>query len=122
MQKTKPNKNHKIKIINYKPYTEKQGTDFEAYINSTNKTVKKIEQNELIENIANWNFIKWDKILIDLYDSYKKNSNSIEEYRARDLNNYDEIQFDGNINIDNKKIKDKNSKPKLGKTSFSLVK
>ena len=58
LQKSNPSANHKIKIINYKPYTEKQGTDFEAYINSKNKNTKEIRQNELKENIANWNFIK----------------------------------------------------------------
>ena len=80
LQKSKPNKKHKIKIINYKPYTEKQGTDFEEYINSKNKSTKEILQSELQELRENWNFIKWDKIFIDLYSIYKINTDSIFVY------------------------------------------
>ena len=105
LQKSNPSANHKIKIINYKPYTEKQGTDFEAYINSKNKNTKEIRQNELKENIANWNFIKWDKIIIDLYFAYKNNNEDINIYYDHKLANnlfHSHFYFDGGYNIDEK--------------------
>ena len=103
LQKTKPNKNHKIKIINYKPYTEKQGTDFEEYINSNNKNTKEISQSELQENLANWNFIKQDKIFIDLYSIYKINTDSIFVYynhKTAEKNFNSKFYFDAGAMLD----------------------
>lgn len=107
LKKNKPNANHKVKIINYHPYTEKQEADFEKYISSRNKNTKEILQNELLQNMANWNFIKHDEIFINLHNSYKNNSEDISCYYQHNLSQSkfgNKFYFDGSININKKDI------------------
>ena len=80
IRNSKPNKNHNIKIVNYKPYSEKKGVDFTEYINSENKKIKKIKQNDLQNNILNWSFIKYEQYFADLVINYNKNKDGMEIY------------------------------------------
>jgi len=104
VKKAPSKSNHLVKIINYMPYIDNGNTDFEAYLHSHNKENKIIPQDKLLNEIQNWNFIKQDDSLQLIRQQYEFNSLSIEEYRRKELSDYDEIVLDGNINIDNKKV------------------
>ena len=79
-RKEQPNKDHKIKIVNYNEYNEKQSGDFEKYFNSHNKNVFEIPQVDLQNNVDNWNFIKQDNTYVELFSKYKENTESIDFY------------------------------------------
>jgi hypothetical protein len=67
--------------------------------------VSAIRQSELAESIENWNFIKFDGIVLRLLEKYNGLSNfSIEKYRHESLKNYDEVQFDKGLVFDKAKI------------------
>ncbi len=104
LKKSKPKENHRVQIVNYKPYTKKQGTDFAEYINSKNKSTKEILQNELIENIANWNFIKQSNHFINLIKKYNQQENISYYYNHKLANSLfkSNFYFDGGYNIDEK--------------------
>jgi len=101
-KKTVPDKNHTIKLINYKPYTDKQGADFETYFRSRNKITNEINQTELLNNLDNWTFIKQDNNFYKMLSTYEKNSLSIEEWRNLVLSDYDEFYFDVGFILDQK--------------------
>ncbi|MDR0704551.1 MAG: N-6 DNA methylase, partial [Planctomycetaceae bacterium] len=100
--KKKAKKSHKVKIINYKHCTAKQSDNFANYLKSKNKEIKKIPQDELVRRVENWNFIKQPSVFLDFYNTYTKNTHSIEEYRTLDLANYDECHFDVGYILDKK--------------------
>jgi hypothetical protein len=99
-KKAAPQKNHNVRVINYKPYTEKQGSDFDAYFRSRNKETKNILQLDLLNNLDNWTFIKQNAALQQMNVGYKKNSLSIEEWRKNVLPNYNEFHFDVGFILD----------------------
>ncbi|MCX6743519.1 MAG: hypothetical protein NT116_04750, partial [Candidatus Parcubacteria bacterium] len=77
-------------------------------INAGNKIVKKsIKQQELLINVANWNFIKNDRLFMNFYDTYKINTESISIYYDHLLaeNKFkNKFYFDGSFNIPTKDI------------------
>ena len=93
-----------LKISQLQTLYEKQGTDFEAYINSKNKNTKEIRQNELKENIANWNFLKQSNQFINMIKEYNKQENIQIYYDHKLANNlfHSHFYFDGGYNIDEK--------------------
>jgi len=101
-KKSKPNQNHIVKIINYFPYTDKQGVDFDKYFRSKNKEIKEIHQTELLYNLDNWTFIKQDISFHKIFSIYNNNSLSIEEWRLNVLKDYDEFCFDVGFILDPK--------------------
>ncbi|MEI0702531.1 Eco57I restriction-modification methylase domain-containing protein [Brachyspira intermedia] len=104
LSKKDPSKNNRVSITNYKSYDDIKGIDFHKYLNSKNKNKEYINQDILRKELSNWNFIKQDKIFINMYDIYKSNSYSIEEYRRFVLKNYDEITLDGGLKLIDEKI------------------
>lgn len=115
VKKEKPNADHKIKIVNYNEYNEKQSDDFEKYFNSHNKNTFEILQSDLQQSVENWNFIKHKQIVRDLLTKYSENSLSIEEYRKFELSNYDEVQFDKGLVFAKDKIN-------VGNNDWRLIK
>jgi len=101
-KKSKPKKKHFVKVINYKPYTDKQGADFDTYFHSRNKDVKNIIQTDLLKNLDNWTFIKQDTFFYNFFITYKNNSISIEYWRKFVLKDYDEFCFDVGFILDQK--------------------
>jgi hypothetical protein len=128
--KKTPEPNHKVEITNFKPYNAKKGESFKIYFKGKRKNKSKhILQSELLENVVNWNFIKQNLQIQNFYKAYKKNSLSTEEYRKTVLSDYNEITFDGNFNVENKKITDKKPEkpdfyliPRLNKKYYSIKK
>jgi hypothetical protein len=103
-KKTLPKQNHVVKVVNYKPYTEKQEAEFNVYFRSRNKQSKNILQMDLLNNINNWNLVKQDDLFQAAKQQYELNSLSIEEYRQKILSHYDEITIDGGVNLLDEKI------------------
>jgi len=115
IKKIVPSKNHVVKVLNYKPYTNKQGSDFDTYFRSRNKDSKNIIQETLFQKLENWNFIKQDEKVIELINEYNLNTYTIEEYRKNVLKHYDEVQFDKGLVFEKKKIN-------LATKDYSLIK
>jgi len=99
-KKSKPQKKHFVKVINYKPYSNKTSEGFDTYFRSRNKDVKSIIQTDLLNNLDNWTFIKQDTFFYDIFSVYKNNSISIEYWRKFVLNDYDEFCFDVGFILD----------------------
>ncbi|GHT23320.1 hypothetical protein FACS189419_07110 [Planctomycetales bacterium] len=99
-----PKANHKVRVINYKHFIEKNQGDFAQYLKNKNKTVKTVLQSELLEKIENWNFIKEDNLFARLLDEYQEHSFSIEEYRQNALKDYDDVCFDAGYFIDERTL------------------
>jgi len=62
---------------------------------------KKIQQNTLLQEVGNWNFIKHEEDFLVMHDQYKINTESIAEYRAR-LSERNDFVFDGGVKIEKK--------------------
>jgi len=101
-----PKKNHKVRIVNYRFFTERQNRDFERYLKSRNKDVKYISQSDLLQRFENWNFIKENENLLRLQEAYKERSLSIEDYRRQVLNDYNDVCFDIGYLIDERTLSD----------------
>jgi hypothetical protein len=99
-KKSAPKAAHAVKVVNYKPYTGKQGADFDAYFRSRNKETKTINQLDLLHNLDNWTFIKQDSSFLDMHSAYENNSVSIEDWRKFVLKDYDEFSFDVGFILD----------------------
>jgi len=105
VKKERPEKNHQVEVINFTPYFTKKGESFKVYFKGKHrKKPKYFSQSELLENVENWSFVKSDKETLNLFKKYTQQSLSIEEYRKKVLNNYDEICFDGGLILNNDKI------------------
>ncbi len=107
VSKKKPATHHQVEIITYNPYTEEQKTDFNRYLHSRNKTVKKISQQELQERVANWNFIKQDAAFSTLLATYVQNTEDIAFYYDHKLAQAKfgvSFWFDKGLVFDKKKI------------------
>lgn len=101
VKKSLPKPNHSVKIINYENHENE--SDFGKLLNSRKKNTKVIPQTELVENIANWNFINKFEEYRQQVEIYKQNSISIEDFR-KSLNDYDDIVLDGSVNINKKDL------------------
>ncbi|MDR0525504.1 MAG: N-6 DNA methylase [Spirochaetaceae bacterium] len=100
VKKSLPRQNHIVRVINYKPYTEKQAGDFGLYFRSKNKETKEILQSLLLEKVENWNFIKQSGAFRQMTAVYTENSISIEEWRKYVLQDYKEFNFDVGFILD----------------------
>ncbi len=105
-----PSAMHKVEIINYKNPDDTIEETLQNILAGKKIGKKKILQNKLFQNVANWNFIKQGKKSLDFYDGYKRNSIDISIY-------YDHIlaekqfesrfYFDGGYSIDERKMLNK---------------
>ena len=83
IRKTAPAINHQTEIINY---IQKEDQPFYTkYLQNPKKwhkvIKKKILQNNLQKNAANWNYITQEPEVLEVLDSYEKNSDSFDTYR-----------------------------------------
>ncbi|MCL2872604.1 MAG: N-6 DNA methylase [Betaproteobacteria bacterium] len=108
VKKEKPLSSAKTKIITYYDFTEQQKGDFAKYLKSRNKAEKIIEQSALLENVANWSFIKQDDAVVNLINVYKANTEDIAFYHLHKLAEDrfgSNFWFDGGYGIDERQIK-----------------
>ncbi len=101
---------HKVEIINYKNSNGSIEETLQNILAGKKISKKKIPQNKLFQNVANWNFIKQDKKFLDFYENYKRNTDDISIYYKHILaeNKYgSRFYFDGGYSIDERKMLDK---------------
>ncbi len=78
-----PTEQHQVAIINHNDpndYLEEFLEDIISCENPEKVSKKKIEQNKLLQNYNNWNFIKQNKEYIDFYEEYQRQTRDISIY------------------------------------------
>jgi hypothetical protein len=127
IKKEKPSASHKIKIVNYDTYTEKQSGDFEKYLNTRNKITSDILQVELFQSIENWNFIKQDGIIVDFLSEYNKRTEDISCYYQHIIASKkfkSNFYFDGGYSIDERQMQNDQADyiyPKINNDRYIMV-
>lgn len=80
ISKHKPSVTHEVEIINYK-YTDDEIEETLRNIMAGKRINKKhILQGKLLQNVANWNFIKQEKSYLEFYEEYKRGTDDISIY------------------------------------------
>ena len=102
--KKEPKTNHRVKVVNFVDNTKEKKVSLQTLLNSRKKMVSSIPQSELAKTVENWNFIKYDKTVLQWLKKYNELNLSIEEYRRNSLSDYNEMQFDKGLVFDKKKI------------------
>ena len=109
VKKEQPSVDHKVTIVNYNEYNEKQSGDFAKYFNSHNKNTLEILQSDLQSNVDNWNFIKQQTLFFDLIKEYKFNTETLSKYYLHSVAQRefgDRFYFDGGLKLEEDKITD----------------
>jgi len=78
-----PAKLHKVEIVNYKDPDDDITKCLKNISNGEKVRKNKILQNRLLQNIANWSFIKYDKTTTNLFEYYNKQE-TLDVYRLED--------------------------------------
>lgn len=107
VSRTKPKIAHQTEIIHYTDPNDDIEKCLENIANGKKIIKKRLLQNSLLQNIANWNFIKQDKKIIDFLDFYKKNTEDFVEYYNHVLAKQkfgSKFYFDGSTNIPKKEV------------------
>lgn len=118
-----PKITHEVEVINYKnpdDDIEKCLANILAY-NHQEIDYKKIPQNKLLQNVANWNFIKQDKETLDFCEEYKKNSDDISVYYNHATAEHyfkNRFYFDIGFILDGKKVLKKDEGDNYGILDF----
>jgi len=126
----KPRAGNKVRVVNYHYYDEKQSGDFALYLKSRNKSTKSILQQELLEKVSNWNFIKHAEMDRRFCDQYTANSDDMSCYFLHSKSNekYGSVfYFDRGLKYPKDKIRNDTAKkndvlfiPAKKKNCFSL--
>jgi len=98
-----PTARSKVEIINYKDPDDNIEETLKNILKGEKISKKEIPQVKLLQNVANWNFIKQNKKFLDFYENYKLNSNDISAYYDHILaqkNFGSKFYFDGGYDID----------------------
>jgi hypothetical protein len=102
-----PPRLHQVVIINNKNPEDNIEETLQDILAGKKTSKKKIPQNRLLQNVANWNFIKQNKELLDFHDIYTENSQDIAIYynhTMAELQFKSKFYFDSGYSIDEKKI------------------
>lgn len=106
-RKRKPLLTDQVEVIHYKDPDDDIEKCLRNILEGKKISKKKILQGKLLQNVANWNFIKQGKAFLDFYEEYKKNTDGIGIYYNHALaeNKFKErFYFDGGGLIDEGKI------------------
>jgi len=101
VRRTQTNKRNTVEIINSKDTTSVIEECLQNICNNKKISKRKILQNELLQEIGNWNFIKHEESFILFHKQYKLNTEPISAYRSR-LSLKNDFVFDGGVTIDKK--------------------
>ena len=80
----KPDLTHEVEIISYMDPNDNIETIFNNILEGKKTRKKTITQQELLENVANWNFIKFNSEILGFIEEYRKNE-TIDIYRLPEL-------------------------------------
>ena len=98
---------HKIEIINYKNPSDNIEKTLQNILDGKNISKNKILQEKLLNNVANWNFVKQSKKYLDLYIKYNEITENISIYYEHSLANYrfnNKFFFDSGYSIDERRL------------------
>ncbi len=112
---------HQTEIIHYKNSDDDVEKCLKNILNGKGMNKKKILQNKLLKNAANWNFIKQDKKFLDFRENYTRNSDDISIYYDHSTAKHyfgDRFYFDGSVNA----IKKKDCKKSLVENFYLIPK
>ena len=73
LNKKMPSSLHKVEVINYKNPNDNLEETLQNILTGKKIVRKKILQEKLYQNVANWSFIKQDKKTLEFFDYYKHN-------------------------------------------------
>jgi hypothetical protein len=102
-----PPRLHQVEVINHKNPEEDIDKTLQSILAGKKIGKRKILQSRLLQNVANWNFIKQDKEHIDFLVMYRKNSHDISIYYNHIMAERQfksRFYFDSGYSIDEKKI------------------
>lgn len=99
ISKNTPSLENYVEVIDYKGTDDNAEDTFKNIKSNKKITKKKIRQQDLLVNVANWNFIKQDNEYVEFYSLYKRNSMDMSSYRAQ-LKANEDFSFDGGVIID----------------------
>ncbi|MCX6759100.1 MAG: Eco57I restriction-modification methylase domain-containing protein [Candidatus Nealsonbacteria bacterium] len=97
---------NKVKVINYKNPDDNIEETLQNILKGEKISEKEIPQEELLQNVANWNFIKQEKKFLNFHEEYKKNTIDISSFRVK-LTPNDDFSFDGGVIINEDSIKNR---------------
>ncbi len=107
VRRAKPGITHQVEVINYTNADDDVETCLRNILLGKKISKKKILQGKLLQNVANWNFIKQNKVFLDFEETYKQNSEDMMIYynHAMAEEKFGErFYFDGSFNIPTKNI------------------
>ena len=113
---------HEVEIVNYLGTDEDIDDIFENIKQNKKTQKKKILQGHLIQNLANWNFIKLDSSFLAFHKEYLRNSKDFADYYSHVLATqkyHSNFIFDGGYSIDERKLL---SQPKSGEQNYECPK
>jgi type I restriction-modification system DNA methylase subunit len=96
-----PNNRNFVEIINCKDTTSEIGECLENIRNNRKTVKRRILQNDLLQQVGNWNFIKHEESFLLLHKQYELNTDPISAYRSR-LSVENDFIFDGGVKINSK--------------------
>lgn len=102
-----PSALHKVEIMNYKNPNDTVEDTLQNILAGKNINKKTILQNKLLQNVANWNFIKQSKKFLDFYEEYKLDTNNISiyyEHISAEQKFKSKFYFDGSVNVPKKEV------------------
>ena len=108
LSKKIPSKINKVKVINYKNPDDDIEKTLQNILKGEKITEKEIAQEEFLQNVANWNFIKQARNFLIFHEEYKKNTIDISSFRTK-LTPNDDFSFDGGVIINERLVENKGS-------------
>jgi len=102
-----PPRLHQIEIINHKNTDANIDEALQNILDGKKIRKKKILQSRLLQSVANWNFIKQDKEILDFFVMYKKNTEDISIYYNHAVAWHlfgSKFYFDSGYSIDEKRL------------------
>jgi len=116
ISKNAPEKNNRVKIINYTNGNDTVEETIKNIIAGKKTDTKEIMQSSLKENFINWNFILQDDAFTDFYEEYKNSSGDIGlyyEHKRADREFGIRFYFDSGYSIDERRVLEKPVEGKL---------
>lgn len=108
-KKEEPKKGSVVDVINYIGKKDSISEIFNNIQKGKKIVKKRVSQKILLDNLLNWNFLKWDVTFTKLYEEYKRNTESIDVYREYDISQTrfgDIFHFDKGLVFPKNKIVD----------------
>jgi len=107
VSKSRPSKTHEVEVINYGGVEDTIKDTLNNIVTGKKIDIRKVRQADLLENAANWNFIKQGKAFLDFYTAYGANTVPISIYYQHEVAESEfgnRFYFDGGGSIETKSL------------------